>query len=182
GLRILAQGAAGGELDPTTFPLQIDASGNPVGQCNQFVDGFTWGSVSLATVQLTQPMNGQPGETASTPTNVTPPPTVVGLPIQIIGDPRVPSVPGTCTGVLDESTLATLMANGILGVGTTQQDCGSLCTSGTPQNVYYSCPSAPCTATNLGLALQVTNPVWVLPADNNGVLIMFQANIPSGGS
>lgn len=165
GLRVLAKGTPGGELDPTAFPLQQDASGNPIGQCNQFVDGFTWGSVSIATIQMA-------GETAS------------NVPIQIIGDPRVPSVPSSCTSTGgDEGNLNALGANGVLGVGTFQQDCGLGCTSGTPPNDYYSCVTATgtCTPTLMSLAQQVTNPVWVLPADNNGVVIDLPS-VPSGGT
>ncbi len=52
GVRLLAK-AAGGELDPAIVPLpQQTVSGSVIAQCNQFVDGFTWGSVSLATVQM----------------------------------------------------------------------------------------------------------------------------------
>src|SRR5215469_6849405 len=78
GVRLLAK-AAGGELDPSIVPLpQQTSNGSVIAQCNQFVDGFTWGSVSLATVQLTQPTNaGLAGETASTPPNAT----VAGLPV-----------------------------------------------------------------------------------------------------
>lgn len=172
GLRLLAQGTAGGELDPTPFPLQIDSNGNPIGQCNQFVDGFTWGSVALAKIQMA-------GETASTVPNAT----VAGVPMQIIGDPRIPSAPSSCssTGV-DESNLNALGAYGVLGVGNFEQDCGPGCVSGTSApNVYYSCVSGVCSATFLALAQQVTNPVWVLPADNNGVLIQLPS-VPSGGT
>ena len=173
GLRLLAQGTAGGELNPTPFPLQTDSTGNPIGQCNQFVDGHTWGSVSLATIQMA-------GETTGTVPNST----VPGVPIQIIGDPRVPAVPSSCSSTgSDESTLATLMANGILGVGTLQQDCGSGCASGTSApNVYYSCAGGTCSPAFVGLAQQVTNPVWVFPADNNGVLIQFATIPPAGGT
>ena len=175
GLRLLAKGTAGGELDPTAFPLQVDGSGNPIGQCNQFVDGFTWGSVSLATIQMAGEVTGAvPGST------------VAGVPVQIIGDPRVPAVASAspaCTGIKDESNLAALGANGILGVGTYQQDCGPGCVSGTgaPPDWYYSCASGICTAVYQGLAQQVTNPVWVLPADNNGVMIQLPS-VPSGGT
>src|SRR3974390_600581 len=172
GLRLLAQGAAGGKLDPTAFPLQVDANSNPIGQCNQFVDGFTWGSVALATVQMAGEVTGTvPGST------------VAGVPIQIIGDPRVPSVPSSCTSTGgNESTLAGLGAYGILGIGTLKQDCGSSCVSGTAApDVYYSCSGGTCTPTFLGLAQQVTNPVWVLPNDNNGVLIQLPT-VPSGGT
>ena len=172
GLRLLAQGTAGGKLDPTTFPLQVDASSNPIGQCNQFVDGFTWGSVALATIQMAGEVTGTvPGSTGA------------GVPIQIVGDPRVPSVPPSCTSTAgDESTLATLGAYGVLGIGTYQQDCGAGCVSGTAApNVYYSCSGGTCTPTFLGLAQQVTNPVWVFPNDNNGVLIQLPT-VPSGGT
>ena len=170
GLRLMAQGAAGGELDPTTFPLQTNSSGNPIAQCNQFVDGFTWGSVSLATIQMA-------GETASTVPNAT----VPGVPIQIIGDPRVPAVPSSCTGMSNESSVSSFGANGVLGIGTFQQDCGPGCTSGTPRNEYYACSSGTCSPTLQGLPQQVTNPVWVLPQDNNGTLVQLPS-VPSGGT
>ena len=176
GLRLVANGAAGGELDPTAFPEQKDANGNLIAQCNLFVDGFTWGSVSLATIQMA-------GEIASTVPNAT----VAGVPIQIIGDPRVPAVPSSCssqtTGV-DESTLNGLGANGVLGVGTFQQDCGPGCvsnTSGIPPAEYYACANSTCNAAFQGLPQQVTHPVWVLPQDNNGVLVQIPT-IPSGGT
>ena len=172
GLRLLAQGAAAGKLDPTAFPLQVDANGNPIGECNQFVDGFTWGSVARATIQMA-------GEVTGTVSGSI----VAGVPIQIIGDPRVPSVPPTCTSTGgDESTLAALGAYGILGIGTLQQDCGAACVSNAAApDVYYSCSGGACTPTFLGLAQQVTNPVWVFPNDNNGVLIQLPT-VPSGGT
>ena len=172
GLRLLAQGPAGGLLDPTAFPQQKDASGNVIGQCSQFVDGFTWGSVSLATIQMA-------GESASNVPNAT----VAGVPIQIIGDPRVPPVPGSCSSqLIDESNLTALGAYGVLGVGNFEQDCGSFCVNSVPTSpIYYACASGTCNATTQGLPQQVTNPVWVLPADNNGVLIQLPS-IPSGGT
>jgi hypothetical protein len=163
GLRLLAQGTAGGELNPAGFSLQTDANGNPIAQCNQFVDGFTWGSVSVATIQMA-------GETA------------FSVPIQIIGDTRVPSVPSSCSSNgPDESNLNALGAYGVLGVGNFIQDCGQGCTTGTPPNVYYSCSNGTCTPTLVSLAQQVTNPVWALPADNNGVLIDLPS-VPTGGT
>ena len=172
GLRLLAQGTAGGELDPTAFPLQ-QTSGGVTGQCNVFVDGFTWGSVSLATIQMA-------GETASTVPNGT----VAGVPIQIIGDPRVPTVPGSCSSQgmgIDESNLTALGAFGVLGVGTFEQDCGPGCVSNSGNNFYYTCTNGACSSTTQGLSQQVTNPVWALPQDNNGVLVQLPP-IPSGGT
>jgi len=172
GLRLLANGTAGGKLDPTAFPLQRDGTGNPIGNCNQFIDGFTWGSVCLATIQMA-------GETASAVPNAT----FAGVPIQIIGDPRIPSVPPSCSSSgVDESNLTALGAYGVLGVGTFKQDCGPGCVSGTSApSVYYACPSSICAPAFQGLEQQITNPAWVLPADNNGVLVQLPP-VPSGGT
>jgi hypothetical protein len=171
GVRLLAK-AAGGELDPAIVPLpQQTSNGSVIAQCNLFVDGFTWGSVSLATVQMA-------GETASTPPSAT----VAGLPVQLIGDPSLPAPPSSCTSQgVDESNLQALGANGVLGVGNFEQDCGPGCTTGTPPNVYYACASGSCNATLVQLPQQITNPVWVLPADNNGVL-MQMPSVPTGGT
>ena len=172
GLRLLAKGA-GGQLDLNTVPLPLQqTNGGVTGQCNVFVDGFTWGSVSLATIQMA-------GEIASTVPNAT----VAGVPIQVIGDPRVPTVPGSCSSQgmgIDENNLAALGANGVLGVGTFEQDCGSFCVSNTSPPQYYACASG-CNPTTQTLAQQVTNPVWALPQDNNGVLVQLPS-IPSGGT
>jgi len=170
GLRLLAQ-SAGGELNPAAFPIQ-QTNGNPTGQCNVFVDGFTWGSVSLATIQMA-------GESTATSPNF-----ANGVPIQIIGDSRIPTVPSSCSSQgmgIDESSLKGLGAYGVLGVGTFQQDCGSGCVTNSGNNIYYSCASAPCISVAQGLAQQVTNPVWALPQDNNGVLVQLPS-IPSGGT
>ena len=43
------------------------------------------------------------------------------------------------------------------------------------------CASGTCNPTVLGLPQQVTHPVWVLPQDNNGVLVQIPT-IPSGGT
>ena len=96
--------------------------------------------------------------------------------------PAIPSVPSSCSSAgVDESNLQALGANGVLGIGTYQQDCGPGCVSGTPPNVYYACSGSACNPTLQGLAQQITNPVWVFPADNNGTLIQLPS-VPSGGT
>ena len=76
-----------------------------------------------------------------------------------------------------------LGANGIIGVGLFQQDCGAACTSQnqTIPDRYYSCPSSGCTHTYVTLQQQLQNPVSVFASDNNGVLIQLPA-APNGGS
>lgn len=150
GLRLLAS--------QLTLPLTInqDASGNPLGECEQFASSFNWGPVASADVQLA-------GEKAS------------AVPIQIMGDPNFPAAPGGCTssGLPEQDTQADLGANGILGVGVFADDCGPGCAP--PQTaipaVYFSCPNSGCVPTLVAEANQVTNPVARFAQDNNGVVI-----------
>jgi hypothetical protein len=121
------------------------------------------------------------GEIASTVPNAS----VPGVPIQIIGDPRIPTAaPPSCTtqttgGALNSVTA--LKANGVLGIGVFVQDCGSACAAITPLNTYYSCPTSGCGVISVAAAQQVTNPVTLFPNDNNGSLIQLPP-VFSGGS
>ena len=66
------------------LPQQQDASGNLLAECMQFFDGYTWGSVRIADVQIG-------GEKAAS------------LPIQVI-DPGYSAVPSNCSSVGATST------------------------------------------------------------------------------
>ena len=68
GLRLLAP-----VLTPT-LPLETLANGNTLLECAQFVDGFSWGPITLADVTIA-------GETAKS------------LPVHVIGDSRFTTVP-----------------------------------------------------------------------------------------
>src|SRR6266516_776065 len=50
GLRLLS--SSGGGALTLTLPQQTDASGNSIGECAEFVSGFTWGSVATADLQI----------------------------------------------------------------------------------------------------------------------------------
>ena len=134
-------------------------------QCNQFLDGYTWGPVKSADVKLA-------GEQASS------------IPIQIIGGPAAPAVPALCTGtgLLPEDSLDTLGANGVLGVGLFRQDCGSACTFAGASNpgLYFSCPASGCSPVAEPLNKQLQNPVWLFARDNNGVLVVLPS-VPATG-
>jgi len=168
GLR-LARGVLGG-----VTLSQVLQNGSPLLECIQYGDtSYSWGPLQLADVQIA-------GEQAS------------NIPIQLLGATTDP-VPGNCltTPVAsglpnggNEDTLASLGANGILGIagnnesgdGEGSVDCGSVCTtvsftSGFP---YYICPNGTCSPVAVPTSLQMANPVAAFSsADKNGVMITF---------
>jgi hypothetical protein len=144
-----------------TLPQQAASDGDPVVECTQFVDGYIWGPVQTADLEIA-------GESAHS------------VPVQVVGDPSFAVVPSGCTstGGANESNQSGLGANGILGVGPFSQDCGAACTEGsgsTPQpGSYYDCSSTSgCSAMFESLSAQVQNPVSLFPVDNNGVILEF---------
>lgn len=153
------------------LPVQTDPSGNPVGECYGYVDGYAFGAVRQTDFRIG-------GET------------VAGMPMQIIGDAAIPnSAPAACSagGGSNFSTVEALGANGIIGVGTTTTDCGSACaTGGYAAAVYYDCPSSGCGAMIARAAnttapfQQVLNPVAAMAVNNNGVIVSLPA-LPSTG-
>jgi len=168
GLRLLSS-AGGGELT-LGLPQTNDSSGNPLYECEVFLDGYTWGSVSAADITVAS-------EKASS------------VPVQVVVPSSAsPAVPASCssqnppggTGNEGDSLMA-FGANGILGIGLFQQDCGGFCvTNSTNPTVYYDCPSSGCTPTTATLLQQVPNPVAMFATDNNGVLIQLPS-VPDGG-
>ena len=157
GLRLLAP------VLMTTFTLPVEtlSNGNSLLECTTFVDGYSWGPVALADLTIA-------GETAKS------------LPVQVIGDSRFTTVPTTCSGTgTQEDTVAKFGANGILGVGPFQLDCGDCDTVLHPQ--YYACATAAnCVETLVPAAMQVPNPVTLFAADNNGIIIDLPTVAPTG--
>ncbi len=150
------------------LPQQNDASGNPLDECQVFLDGYAWGPVSLADIEMA-------GEKAS------------AVPVQVaIPGNASPPVPSSCSGQTmgpnKGDGVAALGANGILGVGFFQRDCGAACVSGSGNipPVYYDCPASGCNPTFVTLVQQLANPVVLFPSDNNGVM-MFLPSVPEGG-
>jgi hypothetical protein len=163
GVRVLSSVLPSGFV----LPQQNDSGGNPIVECLQFGDGFTWGPVKTADLVLS-------GEKASSAF------------IQIIGDPNFSVVPAGCTNAAlgpSENTVAALGANGILGVGNFLQDCGPACTTTGASNpgTYYTCPASGCVVTAQALAQQVQNPVAMFASDNNGVIIQLPP-VSAGGA
>jgi hypothetical protein len=88
-------------------------------------------------------------------------------------------LPGTPAG--NEDTLASLGANGILGIGNNVYDCNSSCSSVFTQGYpYYICPNA-CQAVAVPTPDQAVNPIAAFTtSDNNGVMIALPAVSATG--
>jgi|HubBroStandDraft_6_1064221.scaffolds.fasta_scaffold44815_2 hypothetical protein len=153
GLRVLSSALT------ISLPQQTASDGSPIVECLPFISGITWGPVQTADMTIA-------GEEAKS------------LPIQVIGSSNFSTIPAGCTSFgPPEDDLATLGANGILGVGSFPQDCGSACTTSGASNpgLYYSCPASGCAVTTESISSQVQNPVVLFAKDNNGVIIELPA-------
>ena len=161
---VLGAGVTSGQLQQST-----DAAGNPLVECVQFADGYSWGPVKLADLRIG-------GLTAAS------------IPIQVIGDPAYASrtIPSACSSFVNvpENTLAQFGANAILGIGNFLEDCGSFCTGGAQDGSAYNiCPPAlapTCQPVTAALTTQVQNPVSRFASHNNGVLIQLPSVTPPG--
>jgi hypothetical protein len=161
GLRIVSSALKGLTLPPAKIGEK------DLGECEQFVSSYTWGMIRSADVKLA----GY---------------TLEKLSIQIIGDTAGRDVPSNCKLDKDSKELPPLAddlrGNGILGVGLFAQDCGAACVnSDAGGKAYYACSGTECQATTVPLNRQLQNPVALLPADNNGVVVELP-NISSEGA
>jgi hypothetical protein len=157
GLRLVRSVLTAGGV---TLTASTDANGHTIQECAAFSGGQTWGPVAPADVTLA-------GEVAAK------------VPVQVLDDTNTSAPPpasSVCvTSGSVHNAVPELGANGILGVGVFAQDCGAACVNATPASeIYYGCAGTAanaCTAENIALAGQVTNPVALFAADNNGVII-----------
>jgi hypothetical protein len=174
GLRIFASALQAAGLTLTVQPDPNNSS-NTLAECLPFADGYTWGPLVTADVRLG-------GESAA------------ALSVNIIDDNHsyAPTAPSGCTsgtGNKSLNSIADLSANGVLGVGPMDEDCGAACAdcasySGgctSSDDLYYSCTGGnSCTSTPVALVAQVRNPVASFAVDNNGVILELQS-IPTAG-
>ncbi len=162
GLRILSSALT------VALPVQTLSTGASLLECTNFVQGYSWGPVVAADVQVA-------GETASS------------VPVQVIGDPSYTTVPDDCSGIgtqvgTEIDTVSSFGANGVLGVGPFAQDCGANCANQAVPTTYYACTtSSDCVATAVPLSAQVQNPVTLFTKDNNGVIVQL-TNVAGGGA
>ncbi|HZZ01868.1 DUF3443 domain-containing protein [Paraburkholderia sp.] len=154
-------------VNTASLPISTLTSGAQLGECATFADGYTWGTVRTATVQIG-------GETTSR-----------AIPIQIIGDPAAGTVPAKgCGSGSAENTVSDLGANGILGIGTALTDCGTTCSTASTANTYsnyFTCSGGTCNRATVPLNQQVANPVANFATDNNGVIVQMPP-VPDTGA
>lgn len=141
------------------LPSVHDSHGNPIGDCAVYADGSAeWGPVRIANVIL----GAEPA---------------VSVPIQVIDTFLTTAGPTACgtTNILTDPKAA--YSNGVLGVSFFQFDGGP----------YYSCTDSFCntlistTPLSLPFSSFVQNPVFLLPIDNNGVILSF-SSVPDTGA
>jgi hypothetical protein len=161
GLRLVASVLSAG----LALPQRNASTGDPLVECAQFGDGYTWGSVRLADVRIA-------GEVAA------------GVPVQLIGDPTFASVPSDCSSSgPSENTVATFGANGLLGIDAIVADCGAYCDN--PARVqggaYYACHGSSCAPVAVADADQVSNPIAAFGRDSNGAVLDFPS-VPAAGA
>ncbi|MDF0650546.1 MAG: hypothetical protein CV081_02110 [Nitrospira sp. LK265] len=149
-----------------SIPLQqeVESPGQPIGECQFFADGSAlWGSVQLADVVLA----GEPAVT---------------VPIHVIAATFAgqTSTQNPCNNPV-ETDPQEAEFNGILGIGLLTHDCGTSCEINDNNNRYFSCTASTCGSIAAPLSTQVQNPVWLLPSDNNGVILTLP-NVPSAGA
>jgi hypothetical protein len=177
GLRLMASALADAGLTLAVTADPANAS-NSIAECLPFADGYTWGPVAVADVKLS-------GELASS------------VSVNIIDDNSsyAATAPTSCTTGLSQSTTSlnsvlAFAANGVLGVGIFDQDCGTSCADctsftggcGTTNDLYFSCNTATnsCAFTPVVLTAQIRNPVALFATDNNGVILELPL-IPAAG-
>ncbi len=138
------------------------ASGNAINECVIYADGYTWGSVGKVDLTLGNR-------------------TIPGVAAQVLSDTKAGAPPNTCshTGTTSngtyENTVTAFGAKGLIGIGPFAQDCGSYCAQSAQPQWYYTCPSGACSPIAVPVANQVQNPITLLSADNNGVVIDLPA-------
>lgn len=158
GVRIL-----GSALPANFLSASPVSGGGTYGTCTAFADGYTWGDQASATVTLGGLTTTQP------------------IKIQVIGQSNYP-VPSPCSSGngAAKNDLSSLQANGIIGIGLFERDCGSGCVNNAT-NIYYTCNAGACTTTKMSILNQTSNPIFSMPAPYNNGNVISLPNISPGG-
>ncbi|WP_244306402.1 DUF3443 domain-containing protein [Paraburkholderia lacunae] len=167
GVRVMASAlgsALAGRLTAQSGASNDPTGAAPITQCATFGSGYAWGSIKRADVTIGSKTAGN-------------------LPIQVISDAAYPTIPSDCAsrGIKNiGSTVATLGANGVVGISPALTDF-PLAAQSALSATYYYCPSTgSCTSARVPLDTQVMNPVANFTSDNNGTIIRLPA-LPASG-
>lgn len=175
GLRILSS-ALNSTMLAALKPIAVGSGA--LAECTQFVDGYSWGPMVTADLHIGGADSATTGETAP------------NMPMQVVGTTTY-AVPAACSSGAangtEEDTVAQFGANGIIGLGLFDYDCGTMCATQAANGFYFSCASSGCTATTVPETSQSTNPIFLLSAvsgvtDNNGVIIELPALTAAGAA
>jgi hypothetical protein len=147
------------ELTSLGLTQEVLSPGNNIAECVTFGDGSSeWGPVATANITIG-------GETAQ------------NVPIQMVNSTYA-TPPAACNSEnsVPDTDPSEAGFNGILGVGLLAQDCGTSCQTVRRNGQYYTCNAAgtictEATVPNSSPNQQVTNPISMLPTDNNGILM-----------
>jgi hypothetical protein len=148
------------------LPQARASTGSSLAECETYITSQVWGGIHTADVKIA-------GETA------------LAIPIQIIGDPSIPSVPSSCgKGSSVTDTVTSYGGNGLVGINQLVADCGSFCAQTPAQPAgYYSCTSTACAPVAVPVANQVSNPIAFFAKDNNGAIVSFAStSAPATGA
>jgi len=151
-------------LNGTVTPTPTSVSGGPLRECQQYADGYAWGSIVTVDVTIGQRK-------------------LSALPMSLVGDPAAGQAPSDCstTGTdINLNSVQNFGSNGIIGIGYFLQDCGEACATAAYSPGYYACPVSGCVPTIVPLAQQLQNPIGRLATDNNGALVSLPGASANG--
>jgi hypothetical protein len=120
-------------LNGTVTPQPTSVIGGPLRECQQYADGYAWGSIVTVDVTIGQRK-------------------LSGLPMNLVGDPAAGTAPADCSSTGTDINLNSVTAfgsNGIIGIGYFLQDCGEGCVTTAYSPGYYACPDSGCVSTTV---------------------------------
>jgi hypothetical protein len=163
GLRVFGSAIAN-NVQLTQQTIYEDGETMSLGECMEFGTGADWGAVKKGDVLLGN-------QTAS------------NISIQVI-DANFASIPSGCAALCPDTDPCTAGFNGILGVGTFTQDCGSDCATSRNDQVnpglYFGCDSTGCYNADNGNCSSDGACVYEVPLSNQ--VINPVANFASGAN
>jgi hypothetical protein len=144
-------------------PQLVASGGGTLTRCEPFAGGDSvWGPVAMVDLK----MGGEPA---------------VRVPVELIDFDFAPAPPQCSAQQTTQDVNPTQMGvNGIIGLSLLTEDCGPACASVANNGAYFSCANGSCQPTTT--TTQIQNPIALLPADNNGMILQTQGIPPAGAT